>query len=83
MTADLAPVITPARYAKGCVSVRCPSDGSGFKTRAMRLAEHVKGRWSNREKAYVMSDAKGRRLVDLFNAGRDASSVTAELKPLP
>lgn len=64
-------VTAPARYAKNMLAVRCPST-NGFKTRAARLAEHLKGRWSNREKAYIMSPTKAQKLRSLFDEGRDA-----------
>lgn len=71
--------ISRARYARGQCAVRCES-GDGYKTRAMRLCEHVGGRWSNREGAYIMSERKAARLQKLFEAGRDASPVTGELR---
>jgi hypothetical protein len=58
--------ITPARYAKGMMALRCQSDGSGYKTQAMRLAEQVKGRWSNRCGAYILSPAKAREFERLM-----------------
>lgn len=69
-----------ARYAKKCVAVRCPSS-NGCKTRAARLAEALKGRWSNRERAYIMSEPKERRLRELYAEGWDASIMTGELEP--
>lgn len=72
--------VSPARYAKGCVAVRTPSPDA-YKTRAARLAEHLRGRWTNREGAYIMSPRKAARLADLFAAGRDASVITGNLEP--
>ena len=69
-----------ARYAKGQVAVRCPSP-NGFKSRAARLAEALKGRWSNRESAYIMAPTKEARLRKLFAEGWDASVITGELEP--
>ena len=77
---DIPPKILPARYAKGQMAARCPSN-DGFKTRAARLAEHLRGRYSNREGAYILSPAKARKLQELYAAGRDASAVTGELYP--
>lgn len=79
---DSPPTISPARYAKGMQAVRCPST-DGYKTRAARLAEHLRARYSNRERAYIMSPTKAARLVALFDAGRDASSITGEIYPEP
>lgn len=64
--------ITDARYAKGQKAVRCASDGSGNKTRAMRLCAALNARYSNREHAYIMSAAKASKLRRLFDAGKDA-----------
>lgn len=72
----------PARYVKGQIAI-CPvRRGDGFKTRADRLCEHLNGRWSNREHAYIMSPSKAEKLRLLFNADRDASLITRELCPL-
>ena len=70
----------PARYAKGQVAIHAKSDDSGFKTRAMRLAEGVGGRWSNREKAYIMSQSKADKLKDLHDKGHDYSPITKEFR---
>jgi hypothetical protein len=45
--------LAPARYAgrwngKPQVAVKCESDGSGTKTRAMRICSALNMRWSNR-----------------------------------
>jgi hypothetical protein len=72
--------IRPARYAKKMIAVHCVSDGSGHKTRAMRLiADHLKARWSGREKAYIATPAKGEKLKALFAAGQDACVMTGNL----
>lgn len=68
----LAPRVSPARYAKGKVAVHCPSDGSGIKTRAARLASAFNCRWSNREKAYIMSPINAQRVMTAYREGRDA-----------
>jgi ATP phosphoribosyltransferase regulatory subunit HisZ len=72
MEDKLAPVITPARYAKGKMAVHCPSDGSGFKTRAARIASAMPGRYSNRERAYIMSPSAAKRVKAAYEAERDA-----------
>lgn len=68
---DLAPTFNQARYAKGKIAVHCPSDGSGYKTRAMRLADAHGGRWSNREKAYIMSPAAALKVKRAYEADSD------------
>lgn len=70
-----------ARYAKGQIAVHCTSP-DGYKTRGMRLCEHLKARWSNRERRYIMSPAKAEKLKVLFRDGRDANTITKELYPL-
>lgn len=57
--------ITKARYAKNSIAVRCPSQ-DGFKTRAAYMVESLRGRWSNREKAYVLSASKEARVRELI-----------------
>jgi hypothetical protein len=64
--------IGPARYAKKSVAVRTVTS-DGFKGRACRLCSALNARWSNRERAYIMSEAKGRKFEALFAAGADAS----------
>lgn len=72
--------ISRARSPKGLVVVRCPSrDGS--KTRAARLAEGLRGRWTHRVGGYVMTPAKAARFERLYREGWDASRRTGELEP--
>lgn len=66
------PIVGNARYARGKAAVHCPSNGSGNKTRAMRLCAAVASRYTNRERAYIMSHAAAKRIVDAYNAGKDA-----------
>lgn len=73
--------VAKARYAKGCMAVSCPSD-DGYKTRAARLAEYLRGRYSGRERAYIMSPRKAERLAELYAQGRDACYVTGQLYPV-
>lgn len=76
--------ITPARYAgrwngKPQMAVCCPSD-TMFKTRAARLiGDGLKGRYSGRESAYIVSPAKARKFEMLYAAGYDANSYSGEL----
>lgn len=71
--------IKPARYAKRQMAVHCAENGSGFKTRAMRLCDYLNGRWSNRERAYIMSATKADRLKRLHAAGFDATFIDSRL----
>lgn len=71
--------IGKARYAKGMLTVRCPSS-TGYKTRAARLiGDGLKCRFSGREGAYIASPSKVRRFETLFANGWDASSFSGEL----
>lgn len=76
--------ISPARYAgrwngKPQMAVRCPSDTT-FKTRAARLiGDGLKGRYSGREHAYIVSPAKARKFEKLYADGYDASTFTGAL----
>lgn len=73
--------ITPARYAKGKMAVRCPS-GNGYKTRAARLAEAIaRGRYTGRERAYIMGPKSAEKFQRLYAEGWDASVFTYELEP--
>ena len=62
------------------MAVSCPS-ADGYKTRAARLAEALRGRYSGRERAYIMSRAKAARLAELYAQGRDACVITRTLDP--
>jgi hypothetical protein len=76
-----------ARYAgrwngKPQMAVHCRSDGSGMKTRAMRLiGDGLKGRYSGRENAYIVSPTKAARFERLYAEGWDASFITGALEP--
>lgn len=69
---EKAPTTSPARYAKGKVVMTCPSDGSGWKTRAMRLAEAHGGRYVNRSHGYVMAPSSAAKALELWHRGFDA-----------
>jgi hypothetical protein len=64
-------VIRPARYAKKSISVSTENSAT-FKTRVQRLAEAHGGKWSNREKAYILPAAKRDTLIQRINDGWDA-----------
>lgn len=66
------PTYNKARYAKGMIAVHCPPDGSGYKTRAARIASGLPGRYSNRERAYIMTPANAARMKRMYDAGSDA-----------
>lgn len=65
-------IVSDARYAKGMKLVECKSDGSGWKTRAMRLCDAMKGRYTGRENGYIMSPTKAMRFMKLLAEGWDA-----------
>jgi hypothetical protein len=70
--------ITPARYAKNKVLVQAHSD-NGWKTRAARLIEGMGGRYTNRERGYIVSAACAERFQQRYAEGWDASVITKEL----
>lgn len=72
--------VSPAKYAKNSVAVQTKSV-QGFKSRAARLTEALKGRYSGRERAYIMSKAKAAKLQKMLDEGWDANSVSKELIP--
>lgn len=78
--ADLPPIVAPYRHARGMVAVRCPSVG-GWKSRASRLAEALRGRWVHRADGYVMTPAKAERLAAMWRDGWDANPYTLKLEP--
>jgi len=77
----LAPLIQPYRYAQRTVVAQMASSGSGFKTRAMRLADHVGGRWVGRAGGYIMSQRQADRLLQLYAEGYDSSPILRNLIP--
>lgn len=66
---DPMPIVRRARYAKNMALVLCPSDGSGFRTRASFLCEAIKGRYSNREKGWIMSPRKMLKVMRAWTIG--------------
>ena len=72
--------ITLARYAKGKIAVHCVSNGSGYKTRAMRLiGDGLNCRWVGRSNAYIASPRQAARFVIMMRDGWEASAVTGVL----
>jgi hypothetical protein len=68
-----APTIQPTRRVKGKVRFDCPPDGTGYKTRAMRLAEAFGARYSHRS-GYVMSPGRAAAALDHWERGFDADT---------
>lgn len=69
---DGTPSVAPAHHAKDKVVMHCPSDGSGYKTRAARLAEAFGGRWVNRSHGYVMAPGRAAAALEHWHRGFDA-----------
>jgi len=63
------PIVKQARYAKGMALVICPSNGSGWRTRASFLCEKVNGRYSNREGGWIMSPRKMQKVLRAWTLG--------------
>lgn len=63
--------VRPAGYADGKLLVRSPS-GDGWKTHASRLCEAFGGRYTGRERGYIMTPAAVRKVRAAFEAGYDA-----------
>jgi len=73
--------VNKARYAKGMMAVCCEKE-SGWKTRAMRLAEYFsRNRYSGRENAYIMSPSAASKFEKAFKDGYGASYMSRELRP--
>lgn len=60
--------IAKAHYAKGMMAIHCESNGSGWKTPEMYIAEAM-GRWSNRDGAYIVSPNKAKAFPLLVSQG--------------
>lgn len=63
--------VSRARYARGMMAVQAPGK-DGLKTRAGYLCEALKFRYSHRERSYIGSPAKVRKLEHLWDEGWDA-----------
>lgn len=79
--------IKPAKYAgrwngKPQMAVHCVGDGTGMKDRAQRLiGDGLKGRYSGRERAYIVSPSKAATFERLFADGWDACTWGGTLIP--
>ena len=70
--------ISNARYAKGQKLICCHTNDQ-YKTRAHRLVEALKGRYTGRENGYIVSPTKAQRFEKLYLKGWDGKIMTAEL----
>jgi hypothetical protein len=61
-----------ARYAKGMVAVQTKDSVGEYAGRAQRLLHALKARYTNREKAYILSPSKFARFEKLYVDGWDA-----------
>jgi hypothetical protein len=68
--------ISAARYAQNKIAIRCPSDGTGMKTRAARLCEGLGGKWTHRCEAHILSTAAAWRFIGLIGTSADWSPIT-------
>ena len=66
------------RYRAVGVVIRPEQDGI-YKTRAARLLDALKGRWSHRQRGYVVSETKAVKFARLYAAGYDATIISREL----
>lgn len=75
--------ITPSRYAAESVIIRPVSD-DGWMTRAHRLAATF-GRWSGREKGYVVKSTRVIKFEAMYAAGYDGGRFesTAKSRHIP
>lgn len=73
--------IAKARYAKAMMVIQCApnANGTGFKTRAHRLAEYFGRRYTRREHGYLMSRRAVGRLKEAYADGQDVDPVTGKL----
>lgn len=62
----------PARYAKGNIALKAPGK-AGFKARGATLADALNARWSNRERAYILSESKFKKWQRLALHGYDGN----------
>lgn len=79
---DAGYTVARARYAKGMMLVRCESKEGHTKTRAMRLLGALHGRWTNRERGYIMSPHKAEIFERMHRDGWDAGFMP-DAKPEP
>lgn len=78
--------IVKARYAKGKVAFYPTDSREGLKGRSSDLASILGAKWSNRERAYIMSPAKAAKLQALYDKGYGATPWSlhdAEFQTVP
>jgi len=67
-------VMKPAKYVKATKSVAFKHESNtGIKSRGSSLAEYFNGRYSHREKSYIIPETKANKLLELFLKGYDAT----------
>lgn len=69
-----------AKYANNQLAVHMAS-GDGWKHKGHRLVDHLNGRYSHREGAYIMSPGKVKKLHSLINSGHDATMFGKLIPP--
>jgi len=69
--------IAPARYARGQCALTSDSAG-GYKADVSWLAEGQRARWSNRDRAYILSPSKAQRIVRLLEGSKEARTKAIE-----
>jgi hypothetical protein len=69
--------ISPARYAHGQCALSYDSSG-GYKTDVCWLAEGQRARWSNRDRAYILSPSKALRITKLLEGSKEARTKAVE-----
>lgn len=74
--------LSRARYAKGQFLVRHKSRDS-WKSRGDRLAEALNGRYTHRERAYVLSPTKAKKWLELLQSGWDAATFHIDPRKPP
>ncbi len=67
--------IVDARYAKGKKIIQCESDGSGYKTSEMLLAERIGGKWVHRSRGYTVSSRQAIRFEEEIRKYAGVSSM--------
>ena len=72
--------VEAARYAKGKVAIHVTSPGD-FKSGAANLAEALGGKWTSREKAYLLPKTKEDRFTSMVVGGWNANPVSRDLTP--
>lgn len=75
-----APTYSTPRYKAAGVLVRVQADGM-FKTRAHRLLDALRARWSHRQGGYILPETKAAKFARLYAAGYDAGYLCRDITP--